>query len=310
MEQKKYRIEPLLWPTNTIELLSLKNCPAFVDGVLRDGIDVTKMLASDPSSVKCEWYYRQRCAGEYVRGALPSYCASNLYDMLAPFNVCKNDIIDLNVFAYGKNRMSVQVVTDCSVYGFLPFIACVEKTDELKAFCKSLKEVLSRGKSKSPEFKSLKKRETIYSIILTNCKGLNKHEVLTWVSDHIHLFYNKWKMSEMDRYDWNNGIVLKIDRPEIRRETGNTNKKTFDFVRVEMSIRSTYQSVEKLKEHKKEIIQKALDKIDNYKPYQKYGVPVKYLHLYRMTLLQCGDLILDFEVPKATDILKGETNEN
>jgi len=306
MEQKKYRIEPLLWPTNPNEQISLRNCPAFVDGVLRDGIDITKMLASDPSSVKCEWYYRQRCAGVYVRGAFPSYCTSNLYDMLAPLNVCKNNIIDINVFVYGKSGMSVQVVTNNLVYGLLPFIAYVKKTDELKAFCKSLKEVLSRGKSKSPNFKSLKKRETIYSIILTNCNGLNKHEVLTWVSDHIHLFYNTFKMSEMDRYDWNNGIVLKIDRPEIRRETGNTNKKTFDFVRVEMSIRSTYQSVEKLRAHKKEIIQKALDKIDSYKPYQKYGVPVKYLHLYRMTLLQCGDLILDFEVPKATDILKGE----
>lgn len=310
MEQKKYRIEPLLWPTEPGEHISLRSCPAFVDGVLRDGINIPKMLASDPSSVKCEWYYSQRYAGEYVRGALTSYWTSNLYDLLAPLNIYEDDIIGLLVFARGKSSMSVQVVTDCSERGFLPFIACIKNTDELKIFRESLKEALSRGKSKSPEFKSLKKRETIYSIILTNCKGLNKHEVLTWVSDHIHLFYNKFKMSEVDRYDWNNGIVLKINRPEIRRETGNTNKKTFDFVRVEMSIRSTYQSVEKLKEHKKEIIQKALDKIDNYKPYQKYGVPVKYLHLYRMTLLQCGDLILDFEVPKATDILKGESNEN
>lgn len=310
MEQKKYRIEPLLWPTEPDKHISLRSCPAFVDGVLCDGINITKMLASDPSSVKCEWYYSQRYAGEYVRGALPSYWTSNLYDMLTPFNIHEDDIIGLNVFARGKSSMSVQVVTDYSERGFLPFIACVKKTDELKAFCESLKEVLSRGKSKSPEFKSLKKRETIYSIILTNCKGLNKHEVLTWVSDHIHLFYNKFKMSEVDRYEWNNGIVLKIDRPEIRRETGNTNKKTFDFVRVEMSIRSTYQSVEKLRAHKKELVQKALDKIDSYKPYQKYGVPVKYLHLYRMTLLQCGDLILDFEVPKATDILKGENNED
>lgn len=96
-------------------------------------------------------------------------------------------------------------------------------------------------------------------------------------------------------------FVLSVYKPEYRRAAGNEDKKTFDFIEVEMVIRSTDASKEKVQQHQKEIFRKAIEKIEKDRSFKKYGVPVNVLKMYQFVLKKDGTLIIGF-------CLKGEEN--
>lgn len=323
MEQKKYRIEPLLLDKDK----GVRSAVCFIDGKLVGNVDLAETLLKDPEAFKCRWKWklwgvnknfgflhnsldgvmREIQNGFPIEDGIFTLGTSVTMDIAKRNgNGTPKDRIEFDIEARTRYRYGRDIAGHYRVIAYPSFA-----TPSLITFVNDIKEIQYENNHECRRCKSFS--SIVNELLVPLCSGMDRDDILDWLRKNPKLLYrskSKYTLTPEQRYEWDHGIVLKIDRPEIRRETGNTNKKTFDFVRVEMSIRSTYQSVEKLKEHKKEIIQKALDKIDSYKPYQKYGVPVKYLHLYRMTLLQCGDLILDFEVPKATDILKGESNEN
>lgn len=91
--------------------------------------------------------------------------------------------------------------------------------------------------------------------------------------------------------------ITKIERPRIYKERGNTRDKTFDFIQIRMSIK-TYmpEKMKFVKEHKKELIQMAYNAVEEDKEFQKYEVPINFLKITRMTLLQDSQIEYLFEL--------------
>lgn len=317
MEQKKYRIEPLWCDKKK----GLRSAVVFIDDILVVDFDLVNELSKDPEAFECVWRLRTPsvCAEnvgpqDSLNAVIERVCRTSPWtsaNISSSMHFCYNDNwthngIDVFIHSNWELEECLRFFgesDECSAsYRVTAYPVISDNCLEVRDAIREIQE-RERDGSKTPRtFASV-----IKDVIVPQFTGRRRQDILRWLFANPDALFKPrpYAMTAEQRYEWDHGIVLKVNRPEIRRETGNTNKNTFDFVRVEMSIRSTYQSVEKLRSHKKELIQKALDKIDSYKPYQKYGVPVKYLHLYRMTLLRCGDLILDFEVPKTTDILKG-----
>ena len=99
-----------------------------------------------------------------------------------------------------------------------------------------------------------------------------------------------------------NDFVLSVGRPVFRRAEGNNKKNTFDFIDLEMVIRSTDVDKKKVVANKQEIFDKAIDKIQGSKQFQKYGIPVNFLHMYQFVLRHDGSLMISFDLKP----IKGE----
>lgn len=117
-----------------------------------------------------------------------------------------------------------------------------------------------------------------------------------WWRDEMHR-QDLAGMTEVERF------VTKIWKPKIYRENGNQKKKTFDFINVQMSVR-TYmpEKMKFVREHKKELIQMAVNTIKQDKEFKKYNVPVNYLKLGRMTLLQDSQIEYLFELKQVKTV--------
>lgn len=77
--------------------------------------------------------------------------------------------------------------------------------------------------------------------------------------------------------------VISFGKPNITRKTENKDKNTFDFVSVEILLRSDLEIKDIAaftKEHLEDFDKRAREHIDNAKTYQKYGVPAEFLTLY------------------------------
>lgn len=100
-------------------------------------------------------------------------------------------------------------------------------------------------------------------------------------------------------------FVLSVDRPRFRRDVDNKKRNTFDFIDIDMVIRSTDASKEKVKANKEEIFKKALAKLETSKPFQKYGVPINFLKMYQFAVHRDGSLTISFCIKEL-----GETNDD
>lgn len=89
-------------------------------------------------------------------------------------------------------------------------------------------------------------------------------------------------------------FVLSVDRPRFRRDVDNKNRNTFDFIDIDMVIRSSDASKEKVKANKEEIFKKALSKLESSKSFQKYGVPINFLKMYQFVVHRDGSLTISF----------------
>lgn len=96
--------------------------------------------------------------------------------------------------------------------------------------------------------------------------------------------------------------IIRTYSPEISRETDNYNKKTFDFVRVNMLLLARFKDIPNrmdiLKAHLDKLADKALHIIKESKEYQKYEVPVSYLILDSISLKEDSMLTLLFALPR------------
>lgn len=89
-------------------------------------------------------------------------------------------------------------------------------------------------------------------------------------------------------------FIIGIDKPIIQRETGNDNKKTFDFIFVEVRIILNWDGDRRkyIEENMKAIKDRVIKKVSADKSFKKFGVPVNILRLSRVTLRR--DNILEF----------------
>lgn len=94
-------------------------------------------------------------------------------------------------------------------------------------------------------------------------------------------------------------FIQRIDMPTIEREADNNNKKSFDFVRIRISIptkESFINRKEFIEDNMKWIIAVTLNKLKDIKKFTRYGVPVEYLSLKRATITCTSELELLFEL--------------
>lgn len=95
--------------------------------------------------------------------------------------------------------------------------------------------------------------------------------------------------TEMER------IVQRIERPVYEREPGNQNKNTFDRIRCSVCLCS-YLTWDELKRYirkwKQDIVWMVEQRIENDNRFQRFGVPINFLHLSALTLTR--DFTLEF----------------
>lgn len=92
--------------------------------------------------------------------------------------------------------------------------------------------------------------------------------------------------------------VTKIENPQIERETDNKDTHTFDFVRVTMTTVKMTNEQRKafIRKYKKSIIRLILNRIKNYKHYQRFGIPINFLRLTSCTLTYDHSIVFLFEL--------------
>ena len=101
-------------------------------------------------------------------------------------------------------------------------------------------------------------------------------------------------------------FVLSVGRPKFRRLAGNTRKNSFDIIDIEIVIRSSDADKEKVKEHKQEILEKTMNKIESSKSFQKYGIPTNFLRMYQFVLRHDGTIMISFDLKPITGSFEEE----
>ena len=84
-------------------------------------------------------------------------------------------------------------------------------------------------------------------------------------------------------------FVTRIQRPEFVCEPENPNKyTTFDYIHVYVGIIEEWKTDRKkyIEEHKKEITKMVFDKIEKDKTFLKYGIPINFLKVSKITLVK------------------------
>lgn len=119
------------------------------------------------------------------------------------------------------------------------------------------------------------------------CNGKTLEEIKKYMIAHPHLALTK----KPERKN-NNDFVISVHRPVFQRYTGNENENTFDNVRLEIILREQNNMMQQCIEHKKEILDAAVDKLKSSKSFRKYGVPVNFLKVYDMVLTKDNCIIL------------------
>lgn len=92
---------------------------------------------------------------------------------------------------------------------------------------------------------------------------------------------------------------LKVGKIDIRRESGNTDTKTFDFIDVEVvlvALETKEKIMKYVKTFKDRLLKEVLDKLKTSKRYQSYNVPIEYLHLHDIVITCDGLAVFMFEL--------------
>lgn len=89
-----------------------------------------------------------------------------------------------------------------------------------------------------------------------------------------------------------------VNTPTIEREFGNTNTKTFDFVRVYVSVQHTDMDTKKamFKKYRREIMRLVLLQIKTNKRFEKYEIPVNFLKLTQCVFTHDHQVMFLFEL--------------
>ncbi len=103
--------------------------------------------------------------------------------------------------------------------------------------------------------------------------------------------------SGLDRF------LVRIEKPLIIRFPDNPNTRTFDIIKVQILLCSTWESdiPEYVKQHEAKIINRVIEKIDKDRSFKKYGVPVNILTMTSAEYLTKDTLELIFEVKRVEE---------
>lgn len=115
--------------------------------------------------------------------------------------------------------------------------------------------------------------------------------------DTIEDFKNYLSSTRIESHEKPSGVdrfIGKIDKPIFVREPENENKNTFDYIYIDILIIQNWETdkMEYIKENMYEIRRRVVEKLQNDRSFEKYGVPINFLKISRITLKR--DSILQF----------------
>lgn len=122
----------------------------------------------------------------------------------------------------------------------------------------------------------------------------------------------KFLRSHTDISEQVKAFMFKISQPVFRRDPGNTNRKTFDSIHVEISIPSKTKMpnrVEFIKKHKREIAVLALRKIEQSKQFERYDIPINFLQLKSIKILPADEITIMFTLKDLTSLPEKDSDE-
>lgn len=98
-------------------------------------------------------------------------------------------------------------------------------------------------------------------------------------------------------------LVLHAERPIYERATGNTDVKTVDFIRLELTMPSKHslsweQLVSIVKRNRRALVQMAAKMVATDARFRKLGVPINFFRLSNCTLTRDRMLVFTFELKK------------
>lgn len=86
--------------------------------------------------------------------------------------------------------------------------------------------------------------------------------------------------NELDRF------ITKIEKPNYERLPDNKNKRTFDFIRVDVNVLTNISERNQyIHNHYNEICNMVLQKIESSNRFKKFGIPVNFLRLEKATFI-------------------------
>lgn len=92
-------------------------------------------------------------------------------------------------------------------------------------------------------------------------------------------------------------FIVSVKEPKFRRYMDNPNSKTFDLITIEILLRVySENSIELCREHQKELIEAAIQKLEASRTFLRYNVPVNFLKIYEMTLTRDHCVRISFEL--------------
>lgn len=122
--------------------------------------------------------------------------------------------------------------------------------------------------------------------------------------DTIEVFSSYLSTVTLDKHSKPQGVdrfITKIENPEFVREPENIKKNTFDFIHVEVNIVTEWEQdrMQYIRDNENEIKKMVINKIENSKRFQKFGIPTNLLNLSKCTLSDKYNFIqFVFEVKK------------
>lgn len=113
--------------------------------------------------------------------------------------------------------------------------------------------------------------------------------------------YAAYSAPHKDRYGKHNAydindFIASISQPHCERRPDNKNTKTFDYIRIYVNCCDVKNYKEFAKKHYKQIARCVVDSLKKSKRFLKYGVPVNFLKLTNITILNDKSIEFIFEL--------------
>lgn len=148
---------------------------------------------------------------------------------------------------------------------------------------------------------------TNYSLIFGNLNKRSIDEIIGKLNegDSIETFYEQLStVKTTKRISRPQGIerfITKIGKPMFIREPENDRKNSFDFISIEANIVANWEQdrMQYIKENKDKIIDMVISKLEKDRSFKRYGIPINFLKLSKITLRpKCNYIQFVFELKK------------
>lgn len=148
---------------------------------------------------------------------------------------------------------------------------------------------------------------TNYSLIFGNLNKRSIDEIIGKLNegDSIETFYEQLStVKTTKRISMPQGIerfITKIGKPMFIREPENDRKNSFDFISIEANIVANWEQdrMQYIKENKDKIIDMVISKLEKDRSFKRYGIPINFLKLSKITLRsKCNYIQFVFELKK------------